>query len=622
MTPLHRLARAAGLSVRWTDAAGAPHQVSDDTLVAVLAALGLPADSPAQIRESRAQLAEGDAAPLVTAELGETVTLPGGRQEAFDTPGYHDRDGITVAVAPPRGFTPADAAPGRRLWGPAVQIPSLIDRRQAAFGDFGALATFARAAGQAGADALAISPVHALFPGDPTSFSPYGPSTRLWLNVLLGDPALAGGAAEAAPAAELIDWHAAIPARMALLRRLYDGRTDATRQAVAAFAAAQGEALARHATFDALLARFGTGWTDWPADYRDPGGAAVRSFAAEQADEIGFYTFLQWLADASLAKAQAEARGAGMAIGLIADMAVGMSAGGSQAWSRPDGLLSGASVGAPPDPLGPAGQDWGIVTFSPRGLRRTGYRDFIDTIRAALRHAGGIRIDHAMSLKRLWVVPPGAAATEGVYLGYPQTDLMRLLALESWRAKAIVVGEDLGTVPPGFRAAMTARGFLGMRVLAFERSRGGGFRAPARYPAEAAAMSSTHDLPTLAGWWQGRDLDWAERLGRGGGAEARAARAQDRARLWRACRAAGVASGPLPDAPGPAIDAALAFVAATPSVLALLPIEDLLGLEEQPNLPGTIDAHPNWRRRVPAEAETLLGGIGARIEAINARRRA
>ena len=617
MSPLHRLARAAGLQSDWTAAAGERQRVSDDTLVAVLEALGLAAASDRQIRASLAELREEEDAHFITAEAGVPFSIPGAGERSIDEPGYHEIGGVTVAVAPPRAFTAADAADGRRIWGPAVQIPSLRDRRGEAYGDFGALATLVEQAAAAGADAVAMSPVHALFPGDPKSFSPYGPSTRLFLNVLLADPSLLGDERDGNGGGDLIDWEAAIPMRMERLRALYESRSDAIRHEVETFAQEKGEPLRRHALFDALFERFGTGWNEWPAELRDPSAPAVESFARENRDRADFYVFLQWLADRSLARAQEAAREGGMAIGLIADMAVGMSHGGSQAWSRREGLLTGLSVGAPPDLLGPQGQDWGITTFSPRGLRRTNFRDFIDTIRAAVTHAGGIRIDHAMSLKRLWVVPHGASSQEGVYLHYPQRDLMRLLALESWRAKAIVVGEDLGTVPSGFREAMSQRNFMGMRVLWFERTQSGGFRAPGQYEPLAAAMTSTHDLPTVAGWWSGRDIDWNRKLGRSDPEltepEERSRRERERRLFLRACRSAGIhTSDP--------VDAALAYVSSTNCDLALFPAEDLLGLEEQPNLPGTIDEHPNWRRRLPVAAEDMFEAASDRVALINRRR--
>lgn len=655
MTPLHDLASAAGLLIDWQDASGEPQRVADNVLVTVLAALGLPAGTAAEIAESRHRLREEEAqagTSFLVTEVGQGIWVPrglltleqGGERTveagplAIDKPGYHRLDTggdvVTIAVAPRRAFQVCDAASGRRIWAPAVQIPSLRDRRGGAYGDFGALARFAEAVAKQGADALAISPVHALFPADPSRFSPYAPSTRLFLNIFLADPSLLGGASSDPSEGDLIDWRSAIPERMRGLRRLYDSRSQETRDEIEAFRVAGGEELELHTRYDALHARFfGTehegGWQAWPAEYHDAHGVAVAAFAREHAEEIGFYLFLQWLADRSLAAAQAAAKNAGMAVGLIADLAIGMDSGGSHGWARRDDLLSGLSIGAPPDKLGPDGQDWGITSFSPRALRRTGYRDFIATIRAALRQAGGIRIDHALGLRRLWVVPHGAAAIEGAYLTYPEADMMRLLALESWRARAIVVGEDLGTVPPGFREAMDAHGFLGMRVLWFERTRGGGFRAPETWAPKAAALTGTHDLPTVAGWWRGRDIDWTWRIGRTSASQSpeaeHEARGKDRERLWRACRKAGVTEGRRPPAPKPAsaVDASIEYVASTPCELTIIPAEDLLGLAEQPNLPGTTDEHPNWRRRLPGHAEDMLDApeVRARIDRLNEARR-
>lgn len=662
MSPLHRLAREAGLQIDWKDAAGRRQRVSDRALAAVLERLGLPAGSEAAVKESRQRLREEEQSsspPLITAELGKPLDLPAdlsgdrarltlesgdqrdldlsGPLPAIDEPGYHRLEtgssSLTLAVAPRRCFGVDDAAPGRRIWGAAVQIPSLRDGRGEPFGDFGALSRFACSAASSGADAVAISPVHALFPADATRFSPYAPSTRLFLNVLLADPTRADAPATALGSGALIDWEKAIPERLERLRQAHRARSDRVREAVSSFRRELGMGLDLHATYDALHAHFfGTehagGWQAWPSGYHDPGGAAVARFAETHREDVDFYAYLQWLADQSLAAAQKSAKDSGMAIGLVADLAIGMDAGGSHAWSCRDALLNGLSVGAPPDELGPDGQDWGITTFSPRALRRTGFADFLGTIRAALRHAGGIRIDHAMGLRRLWVVPHGSPSTEGAYLAYPQQDMMRLLALESWRARGIVVGEDLGTVPSGFREEMDAHGMLGMRVLLFERSRSGGFKAPEKWATHAAAMTSTHDLPTAAGWWRGRDIDWTEKTGRtspSGSVEAdRAARAEDRARLWKAYRKSGAASGPQPspDNGEAAADAAVAFVGSAPSLIAIVPAEDLLAVPEQPNLPGTTVEHPNWRRRLPGNAEDMLEQetVRGRVERLNRER--
>ncbi|SFP55030.1 4-alpha-glucanotransferase [Sphingomonas rubra] len=628
MTMLHDLATAAGLQIDWTDASGQAKRVADDALADVLAALGYP-DDGTSLNRLRADQAAA-ARSFVSGEQGQAIALPDGGRGTLhlagggavdvdgivpplDEFGYHRLDlgthVMTVAVAPPRCFTVADAAPGRRSWGPAVQIPALRDTRATAFGDFTTLARSATALGAAGADLIGISPVHALFPADPGRYSPYAPSSRLFLNILYADPALVGHPITGEAAPDLIDWGAAIPQRIAALRAAFDARPDAVSDAVARFAEQGGAALQRHARFDALHARFFSqgahGWQDWPTAYRDPAGDAVARFAREHADEVDFYLFCQWLADRGLAEAQSAAKDAGMALGLVADLAVGMDAGGSHAWSRPQDLITGLSVGAPPDLLGPAGQNWGITGFSPLGLARSAFEPFIATIRAALAHAGGIRIDHAMGLQRLWVVPDGKSAADGAYLSYPVDDMLRILAIESQTAGAIVIGEDLGTVPEGFRPKLDQRHVLGMRVMPFEAD-GDRLKPPAAYDAAAAVMTGTHDLPTIAGWWRGRDIEVKEEAGVF--AESIDDRARQRTGWWRSFVEAGVATGdqPPPDDPAPVVAAALAFVGRTPCDVAVIPLEDIAGLVEQPNLPGTTIEHPNWRRRMPADTAVML----------------
>jgi 4-alpha-glucanotransferase len=646
---LDALAVAAGLQRDWTDAAGTPQRVSDEALVAVLSALGLPGDSDRAIAESRAILAdEASRETFLSADAGTPFALParfaGKAVElhledgsvapvapgtlTIDSIGYHrlvcGEDSIALAVAPPRCVEVAG-----RIWAPAVQIPALRGDAPSPFGDFGTLATAARVFAGRGADAMAISPVHALFPADASRYSPYAPSSRLFLNVLYGDPALAGGMICDEPSPDLIDWRHAIPARLATLRHTFDAAGDAVRDAVTAFTRKAGDELERHARFDALHAHFfdtgARGRQDWPAAFHDPAGKAVARFAADHTDEIAFYRFLQWLAHESLDAAQRAAKDAGMSVGLIADLAVGMDGGGSHAWSRPDDLLSGLSIGAPPDPLGPDGQGWGITGFAPRALRRTGFEPFIATLRAALDHAGGIRIDHALGLRRLWVIPDGGSPADGAYLTMPLDDMLRILAIESHKADAIVIGEDLGTVPEGLRPALDGKAVLGMQVLWFERDDAGEYRQPADWSPTAAAMTGTHDLPTVAGWWQGRDIDWAWKLHRTSAAateaEDRATRVTERTQLWSAI--GGAAPEPAPDAPQAVVDAATAFVAHTPCPIAILPLEDVIGLVEQPNLPGTTDEHPNWRRRMPEPTDALLArpAVAARVATIDTERR-
>jgi 4-alpha-glucanotransferase len=614
---LAALAAEAGLLVEWEGADGIFRTVAPDTLRAALNALGLPCANAADCAESRRRLLSAGERDFMTADAGSRVAVPGpgrlllengkGRDVAagdalvIDEPGYHrlelaDR-GMTLAVAPRRAPGVAERVGSSRSWGLAAQIYSLRSASASGFGDFAAVADCARTAAAKGAQALAISPVHALFLADPHRFSPYSPSSRDFLNPLFADP---GEGAEE-DSGELIDWPAASAQRVARVRAAFARFTGDA--AFDGFVSAGGMPLAGHALFEAIHAAHGGrgGWQEWPAAFHDPDSRTVRSFAREQAEEVHFHLFAQWLAARGLAGAQAAARQGGMAIGLVADLAVGLDPGGSHAWSRRSELLHGLTLGAPPDAFQAAGQGWGITGLSPTTLARTGYEPFLRTLRAALASAGGVRIDHALGLGRLWVIPDGAQPLDGVYLRQPIEDLLRLLTLEAHRANALVIAEDLGVVPPGFRDRLVDRHLLGMRVLPFERDRRGGFTDPAGWTPAAVAMTSTHDLTPIAGWWRGVDIGWRERLGFTG--DGIRQRATDRRRFWRV---AGDGAMPAATDPAPAADAAVAQVARSACELAIVPLEDLLALEEAPNLPGTVDQHPNWRRRLPAATDRLL----------------
>lgn len=690
MSELHALAEAAGLATRWIDYQGVPRDVAPATLQAVLAALGYDCADDAACRASLAQLADARAravlAPMLVVRAGERAKVgriddPARREYRIelengagsvtgtaeadadgecrigpvDDDGYHrlsiNGQTVTLAVVPARAFTVQDLVGTRRLWGLTAQIYALRSAGDGGIGTFGGLAQLATAAARHGASAIAVSPVHALFSADVERFSPYSPSSRLFVNAQHIDLADVFGraAVDAALAAEglhdeaaalearrMVDWPAAGRIRLRLARRLlagFDALPSALRDEFAQFVAAGGEPLRDHARFEALQAHFLAQqpplwqWQTWPAPFRDAGSAEVAAFAERNAAEVRFHLQLQWLADRGQRAAQAAAKAAGMAIGLIGDLAVGADGGGSHGWSRPQDFLRGLSVGAPPDALNALGQGWGLTAYSPRALIRGGYAPFLELLRSQLRHAGGLRIDHVIGLGRLWLVPDGAGPTEGAYLQYPIDDLFGLIALESWRHRAVIIGEDMGTVPDGFRQRMSPAGILGMRVLWFERD-WGLFVEPTRWPADAVAMTTTHDLPTVAGWWSGRDIDWRARLALYGEGQDeagdRAARAEDRAKLWAAFVHAGIVTGaqPADDDTAAVVDAACVFVASTPPPLALIPAEDLLGVIEQPNVPGTIDEHPNWRRRLPGAVGTMLDApaVAARIAAIAARR--
>lgn len=668
---LERLAAAAGIAVDWVDADGRPQRVAPDVLRRVLAALELPADSPEQLRDSLARLERGDGdgpSPLLTLDCRQRLDLstrfaPGspcelihedGETDAgrlddqgwlpgIERPGYYQlqigRERLGLAVAPPRciGLDQLGGQPRPRLWGLTAQVYALRRPGDGGIGDTQALENLVHSAARKGAAALAISPLHAMFSADTYRFSPYSPSSRLFYNVLHSAPgSILGerevrstlessglaGAWQRLEQLELIDWPAAAEVKLRLLRALYQEFRHGANPLEADFASfreAGGEALENHCRFEALHAYHVRhnglyDWRQWDAALRSPGSAAVAGFAREYADEIGFHAFAQWLIARGLERTQSAARSAGMAVGLVADLAVGADGGGSQAWSRQDELLNTLTVGAPPDILNRNGQSWGVSAFSPWGLKRHGFHAFIEMLRANLAHAGGIRIDHVMGLKRLWVIPQGGDQRDGAYLHYPQDDLLRLLALESWRHKALILGEDLGTVPEGFREELAERGILGMRVLLFEQDHQGRFHPPRHWPDNALATSATHDLPTLDGWWQGRDIDWRERLQIADAQateEARETRGRERRALREALAADG---GPEPDEvldSAAMIDACVGFLGHTPAPLVLLPLEDALGLEEQANLPGTVDSHPNWRRRYPGDSATLLDGEDA-----------
>ena len=663
MYPLHELADALGLAREWRDVDGCEQTVSDTTLARIATTLGYPAQDDAQIAASLDLVAREALVPpaMVVTEVGRATPLPaslshvqlieedgtartlalnGALLPAIDTPGYHrlfvNGHEITLAVAPATCPSLHDILPetrkGEKLWGPAVQIAALRSATPRAYGTLAELAEAVSLFAAKGADALAINPVHALFAGVGRGYSPYSPSSRLHLNTAFAAPELLG-----LPALELggetggylIDWEDALPRQQAALGELY-ASLDATTRERFEKACANDPALYRHALFDALDGYFRSegicGWQNWPAQYHDPNGKAVERVAAENPDEIAFHMFTQWLTREGLATVQARARAAGMTIGLVGDLAVGVDTGGADSWVLQGAMLEGLTIGAPPDPLGPLGQNWNLTSYSPQGLRRTGYAPWIAMLRSAFTLTGALRIDHAFGLARLWVIPAGENSSEGAYLSYPFEDMLRLLVLEAHRANALLVAENLGTAPFGFLSALEQRHLLDMRVLWFERAADEGFIGAADYPVASVAMTGTHDTATVAGWWTGRDLEWAEKLGRlpqGTTPEEAALRRDwDRGLLW-ASLTRDETPRPHADNTAPVVAAALAHIGHTPSCLAIAPLEDLLGEVEQPNLPGTIDAHPNWRRRmaIPLAAALAEDGTVERIHVLDEARK-
>lgn len=677
---LAELARAADLEIDWIDALGASQQVSPPAQRSLLDAMGYPAQSPEQIRASLDELQQAarrhSTAALLLQEQGQALLLAGhaagtpyqltdeqgqvssgrldeqARLPAITPPGYYRLEiAATVqvlAVVPTACMSVQQLCGKRHAWGLTAQLYALRRPGDGGLGDTEALAELARHAANHGADAIALSPVHALFSSLHEHYSPYSPSSRLFFNVLHAAPAAVLGherlqhaiatcnlqhELQRLEALELIDWPAVAAVRQRLLRQLYRDFRQAPgplQENFQSFCTAGGEMLLQHCRFEALHEHCvqnggSSDWRHWPAPWRDPQHEAVKAFAAEHAECVQQHAFAQWLIARGLEAAQATARGAGMGIGLIADLAVGADAGGSQAWARQQELLAGVTVGAPPDILNRSGQSWGVTAFSPAGLRQHGFRAFIEMLQANLAHAGGVRIDHVMALQRLWVIPQGGEASEGAYLRYPLDDLLRLVALESHRHQALVIGEDLGTVPAGLREKLAQRNILGTRVLLFEQD-DGRFTAPRHWPRNALATTSTHDLPTIKGWYAGHDIDWRVRAGHATTEQLEcdhAERDRERAALAAALAEHAQLQDDAAETPDACLDACIAFIGRTPSTLALLPLEDACGAEQQPNLPGPGAVHPNWRRRYPLPVHQLLeqAPVRQRLERLESARR-
>ena len=641
---LDELTRAAGIALTWWDVTGREHRVGDDTKRALLGAMRLPAATPGEIADSLAQLAARAAAPLppvLVVRAGQPINLPLGRavQSGWLTLVREDRgrDQIRIpeegaryvalpplplgrhrllldarpetvchlAVVPSRCYLPPDLAAGQRRFGIAAQLYSLRREHDQGIGDFTTLAQLAASAGEHGASVIGLNPLHALFPADRTRTSPYQPSHREFLDPIYID---VDGLRRDDSAA--VDYPRVWAAKSNALLALFDLRAAAD-PAFTDFVAASGEALRRLANFDVIAEQQRSShWQQWPENLRHPDDPALARFAAEHAAEVQFNCFLQYLADEQLAAAANAARSAGVI--FYRDLAVGSAPDGAEAWSRQDALMQGVSIGSPPDPFSAAGQVWSLPPPDPFAIAREGYAGFSALLTANMRHAGALRIDHVMGIERLFVVPDGASARDGAYVSYPRKDLLGLLALASERAKCLVVGEDLGTVPAGLREVIAEANVLSYRVLWFERD-GEKLIPPARWPALAAACVSTHDLPTLAGWWSGTDIAERQSLGMLDGAAARTAlneRAADKAQLVARLREQKLIDARALDLAAPMsaqlVAAVHALIARTPSLLALVQADDLAGEMLAVNLPGTVHERENWSRRLRGDLSSLF----------------
>ncbi len=550
---------------------------------------------------------------------------------------------MALIVSPARCHRPEAIQGDKRVWGVTAQLYGVRSRRNWGMGDFTDLLGLTEWAAQAGAVLFGVNPLHALFPHNPRHASPYSPSSRRFLNTLYLDvesvPEFAECGEARAQVAEpdfqarlralratgLVDYADVAAAKSGILVLLHrhfraHHHDDARGRAFRAWLENGGGELARFARYQALQEHFHArdpglwGWPVWPAAYRDPASAEVAAFAAENAERVEYFLYLQWLAEAQLDRVGERSIALGLGIGLYRDLAVGVDLGGAETWSQRRVYALDARIGSPPDDFNLLGQDWGLPPWIPHRLREAGYAPFIAMLRANMRGAGALRLDHVMGLMRLYWVPPGMRGDQGAYVAYPFQDLLGILALESQRNRCLVVGEDLGTVPDAVRAAMAERDILSYRLFYFEREHDGAFRAPADYPEAAAVAATTHDLPTLAGYWRGRDLDLRAGLGQFPDTEERerqsAARAMDRERLLAALAREGVLPDGFPPHPAgsaemnPALILAVhRYLARAPAKLALAQAEDMLGEVEQANLPGTVDGHPNWQRKLCLDLE-------------------
>ena len=507
-------------------------------------------------------------------------------------------DPCHLVVAPASCYVPPPLLAGERRFGIAAHLYALRSTGDQGLGDFTTLKSCATEAARAGASMIGLNPLHALFPSDRSRISPYQPSDRRFLDPIYIDVSgLPGGCAIPSPPGP-VDYLSVWDAKRAVLRRAFkpgDGE-------------AIGPALLRFATFAAISETLGTSdWPDWPAGLRHPDGPGVSAFVAEHRTLVEFHAYLQRLADRQFAAAAASARQDGLSLGFYRDLAVGAAPDGAEAWSAQDTLMHGVSIGAPPDPFSAQGQIWSLPPPNPVAMRREGYRAFNELLSANMRHAGALRIDHVMALRRLFVIPDGAGAIDGAYVTYPMTDLLAQLALASQRARCLVVGEALGTVPEGMSEALAASNILSYSVLWFER-RDGRLRPSAEWPRLAAACVSTHDLPTLAGWWAGTDIAEKRVLSLLDDPGAEQDRTGEKTALIALLRADGLLAGEVD--PGQPIPICLAaavheFVAATPSLLALVQADDLAGETVSVNLPGTDKERPNWQRRLDLDISEL-----------------
>jgi 4-alpha-glucanotransferase len=523
----------------------------------------------------------------------------------------HEAPSANLIVAPDQTCQgPAEGT--LRTWLMAVQLYGVRSRSNWGHGDFTDLAALLDCAAGCGAGGIGLNPLHILFDDRPGHISPYSPNSRRFLDPLYIDaqqiaefPGIASlnldGEVARLRASKQVDYAGVRSAKRRALLACHaafrDGADPARRLDFDAFRAESGGALRRFACFEVLRRRFNEPWWLWPSPWRAPGDDDLQRLSVESAQEVEFHEYLQWIADRQLGACRMKAQSLGLPVGLYIDLAVGVAPDGADAWSNQTTMLKGVSIGAPPDRINLHGQNWGLTTFSPAGLTADGFEPFRLMLAAAMRHAGAIRIDHVLGLNRLFVIPDGMSGNDGTYLDFPIDALLAVTATQSSRNRCVVIGEDLGTVPEDFRARLNRWGLWTYRVMQFERDWEGRFHPPQSYPEKSLASFNTHDLPTFAGWWTGHDLSVRHDINLDPG-ETPAERERGRGALREAL------SRESPWADGDFV-AVASYLAAASSRIVCIPLEDILGSIDQPNVPGTVDQYPNWRLRSAEMVEDL-----------------
>jgi 4-alpha-glucanotransferase len=617
----------AGIDYDYADAFGERAYVSAETKLAILNALGYDVtdDASAASVLHDARVADGlhPVKPVYVLREDRADTWPAfihGVLPADIEPGYYDleigEETTRAIVAPARAYVAPDVDEDR-VWGISAQLYSIRSSRNWGMGDFGDLRALVDLGIREGASLIGLNPLHQLHLTNPAAASPYAPLSRRYLNALYIDVDAAArefgltvddSNTPVLRATEFIDYPGVAQAKLRALNYIFEC-VNVDRE-LDAFVA-RDPRVHMMAVYEAIMEDLTRrdpsvfSWLQWPAELRECTSPAVSGFATAHPRRIAFYVFLQWLADRQLSQADTDA--CDMSIGLYRDLAVGVDLASVDVWGDPDAYALGLSVGAPPDPLNPSGQNWGLPPLHPRALVQRAYDPFIDLLRVNMRHAGALRIDHVMGLRRLFCIPRALPSGGGAYVNYDFEAMLGIVALESQRNECMVIGEDLGTVPEGFRERLAPERIFSCRVLLFERAKDGSFVPPDAYPADSIASWGTHDLPTIAGYWNDDDIETRRRLGwYDDEAVARDTKehAHSRAELLEDLRAAGCLDDADPDMEA-LLEAIHRYLARTTSRVVLVQLEDLLAQREQVNVPGTTTEEPNWKRKLPEPIESF-----------------